>query len=128
LKFWHPRDVSNKAKGGQARELCGQTETTNQFPLHLFFNGGADGWRTENCFAMMTGNSRTRLVSGNYDHKQHENQLEAQSQPVNLPSFSMLQQESVRFESGCLGYHKKSPMSPITPASAVKMISEMDKG
>ena len=72
--------------------------------------------RPENCFAMMTGNSRTRLVSGNYDHKQHENQLEAQSQPVNLPSFSMLQQESVRFESGCLGYHKKKSDESDNPS------------
>jgi len=66
-------------------------------------------------FAMMA-NLRTWPVSGDYDHKQHKSQLEAQSQPVNLPSFSMLQQESVRFESGCLGYHKKKSDESDNPS------------
>lgn len=55
-------------------------------------------------------------MRGDCKHKQQESPLQTKRQPVNLPSFSMLQQESVRFESGCLGYHKKKSDESNNPS------------
>jgi hypothetical protein len=64
LKFWHPRDGSNKTTRGQAREICRQTGTTNQFSPAPVFERRRGWLACGECLAtpgLKTGEEQARL-------------------------------------------------------------------